>query len=192
MTFDQLVAFSSQIHGRGAARLPECMPLYSQEELGVLARAALTIPQGGKALEVGVYVGRSASILLQLEKEKDLRITFIDNWGWNAPIAFECFKELLADSFPDTKATQVWMSSQEASEMIPLSYKFDYIHIDGDHDEGPVRFDVETWVLGHLKPGGVACFHDYDCSGVKKAVDELLVGWEREQGGRTIALRRPL
>lgn len=190
MDENELVERALAINGQGEARLPGDM-LYTREELGALARAALAIPNFGRALEIGVYVGRSTSILLNLQAEKDLDIVLVDAWGWNVPISRKSFDDLIREQYPNTPFTGMWMSSERAWNS-SRKKSFDYIHIDGDHDELPVRFDVDHWVLYWLRIGGLVCLHDYDCAGVKTAVDDLIGGWPIvEQAGRTLVKRRP-
>lgn len=48
----------------------------------------------------------------------------------------------------------------------------DLIYIDGEHEEDMVRPELKRfWPL--VEHGGVLCGDDYDCAGVKKAVDEF-------------------
>jgi predicted O-methyltransferase YrrM len=50
----------------------------------------------------------------------------------------------------------------------------DFIFIDDGHLEHEIRGDIEGW-LPHVKPGGIAAFHDYSAEtwpAVKKVVDE--------------------
>lgn len=186
----ELVNRALEINGQGEARLPGDM-LYTREELGALARAALAMPHGGRALEIGVYVGRSASILLNLQAEKDLDIVLVDAWGWNVPISRKSFDDLIREQYPNTPFTAWWMTSERASARAVTS-GLDYIHIDGDHNEDAVRFDIEHWVISRLRIEGFACFHDADFGGVRNAVDELLGDWPTvEQAGRTLVKRRP-
>jgi predicted O-methyltransferase YrrM len=59
-----------------------------------------------------------------------------------------------------------------------LNLSIDMIHIDGAHDYGGVRSDLERW-WPLLKPGAVVIMDDYDATGavwpdVRKAIDDFV------------------
>jgi len=192
MTVKELVDFAYEINGLGGSALPPSM-LYTIDELTVLANTIDALPQNASCLEVGVYVGRSCSMMLNCQKEKNLDIWLVDSWAWNVPDAKISFDHHIATKFPYAEFHPMWMSSEAADSIIPQDQLFDYIHIDADHNEKPVRFDIKAWVIKRLKPGAVACFHDVDFIGVSGPIDDLLGSWETvDRRERTIAKRKPL
>ena len=52
----------------------------------------------------------------------------------------------------------------------------DFVFIDADHEYRSVVNDIEAWTP-KIRPGGVLSGHDTHFPGVKKAIDELIPGW---------------
>lgn len=191
---EELVEFADRIEGEGTARIPrdssEFMCTMTIRELRAMAEHALKIPKGGVVVEIGVYCGRSASIVLNLQQDLDLDITLIDNWTWNAPPSKESFWHLMTREFDSIrqKVLVMEMPSHEAYEEWDktLGREIDFIHIDACHDYEWVEKDCALW-MPLVRMGGVACFHDYhegevELTGVRQAVDENCSeadGWER-------------
>lgn len=181
---------------------PDHLAIYTRPEMELLAKYAREIPKGGTAVEIGVYVGHTASILLQLEEDLMLDIFLIDNWSWMMPEARIAFERMVDQHFPETFFHRMWMLSADAhrllnpshpkSQILPMP-NIDFIHIDGNHnyDGTGVDLDCKLW-LPLLRPGGVAVFHDADHSPVWQAIEEFCPGWEREYAGRTEVRRKPL
>lgn len=57
----------------------------------------------------------------------------------------------------------------------------DMVFVDGDHQYESVKHDILTWKQ-RMAPGGLLCGHDRDWEGVKKAIEELLPGWQPQPG----------
>ncbi len=57
---------------------------------------------------------------------------------------------------------------------------YDFLYIDGDHEESSVRADVENY--GSLvRDGGVVGFHDIKLPGVKPVWEELKRDWKTKE-----------
>lgn len=200
-TPEELVQFIGTIEslgptGMGGLDGNEDHSVYSRREAMLLAKYACKIPYGGTAVEIGVYVGHTASILLSLEEDLNLDIHLVDCWSWMMPHAKNSF-DLMIKRFPGSKYTDHWMLSSEANQEFRasphgLSPDIDYIHIDGDHDwrETGVNNDCELW-LPLLKSGGVACFHDSFYEPVARAIATYCPGWAGEEAGRTTVRIKP-
>lgn len=70
---------------------------------------------------------------------------------------------------------------------------FSFMFIDGDHTEGGIDVDCQTW-LPMLVSGGIAAFHDYDMPDypfLKKTVNEFINGWSRigQRGSLLVAVK---
>lgn len=201
MTPEELVDWTNNVPELGSTPLgrgpdvPDHLSIYTRREMMLLAKYACQIPRDGTAVEIGVYVGHTASILLNLQADLDLEIVLIDNWSWMMPDARESFDKMIRENFEETPFSGMWMLSREARALFE-SYSappcIDYIHIDGNHERGEdgVDQDCKDW-LPLLKPGGVALFHDADHPPVMDTINEFCPGWDGEQAGRTVARIKP-
>lgn len=198
-TPEELVAFIGTIESLGSTPMGgldgnEDHSVYTRKEAMLLAKYACQIPVGGTAVEIGVYVGHTASVLLNLEEDLSLGIALVDCWSWMMPHSKASF-DLMMERFPNSRYEPFWMLSSEANskfrEMVP-AFLIDYIHIDGDHDwrDTGVNNDCELW-LPLLRSGGVAVFHDHNCEPVARAVAQYCPGWAGEQAGRTVVRIKP-
>lgn len=169
--------------------------LYSDEELKNLYEHVRNVPDGSSVLEIGVWRGKTASILLMLARKKALKVFLIDAWTGAGKYEYPYFTEMVAKHFMDVPHVLVNGTSSSAVDLLKPQ-RFSFIHIDGDHGYASVREDCENW-LPQLIPGGVACFHDYEGNAVtysyigiqsqnhetwvKKAVDECCTPdkWEK-------------
>jgi predicted O-methyltransferase YrrM len=53
---------------------------YNKGECEALYNALLQLPDGARVVEIGVQFGRSATVIAEVGKEKNLEFTAIDNW----------------------------------------------------------------------------------------------------------------
>lgn len=172
---------------------------FDPDEIEALYKYACEVPADGVIVEIGVYCGRSSSVLLQAAQASGALVELIDPWVWMGDDAKALFyKTVLRDFARTTRFNVHEMSSQDAAERLSIS-AIGLLHIDGDHQEDGVRHDCENW-LPRLKSGGVACFHDYARKGadgveevfpgIRAAVDQYTAGWEDLGVVNTLAMRR--
>jgi len=109
-----------------------------------------------------------------------------DNYGRvDINLIYEEFKANLRDHIQTNKVRPMRMTSMAAVSLFQdLDTKFDMVFIDAMHDYDYVREDIIEWSK-LLVPGGLLCGHDYSdagdkchCPGVKRAVDELVPGFQ--------------
>lgn len=159
----------------------------TEPELYFLAQCAA---RAKKCVEVGVWKGRSTAALAEFasghvwavdhfegspgERETDHAEAAHDRAALVAQA-----KSNLAP-WLDKALTLVEADSLVAAEKLSQHAPFDFIFIDGGHDEASVRADIEAW-LPLLADGGVLAGHDRDWSGVVAALD-LLPGWKAGPG----------
>jgi len=129
-------------------------------------------------LEIGCYVGDSTEIFAK----NFLTVHAIDPWknGYdNTDLAstqydmsiVEAQFDELNKKYPNIIKHK--MTSLEAS-LLFLDGVFDFVYIDGNHQEKSVREDMKLW-LPKIKKGGYLGGHDYQgrFKGTRRAVDEL-------------------
>lgn len=205
-TPQELVKFIEGIESLGSTPMGgldgnEDHSVYTRREAMLLAEYACQIPRDGTAVEIGVYVGHTASILLNLEplNQLNLNVVLVDCWSWMMPDSKASFDKMMRESFPHATYEEYWMLSTEAHKLYmaasggdPELSAIDYIHIDGDHDwrDTGVNNDCELW-LPLLKSGGVVAFHDSFHEPVARAIATYCNGWPGERAGRTTVRIKP-
>lgn len=141
-------------------------------------------------VEVGVYRGRSSTMLLGAAQElKTVPVYLIDNWIWapGRPVDEAGSQEASAYLQSLWPCHILKMDSAAAASQV---LAFDFIHIDGLHDQGYPELDCNVW-LPRLQPGGIACFHDYGYfQEVTEAVDKHTASWENLGLYDSLAIRR--
>lgn len=167
-TIDEVLKFTEQVGG-----------YFQHESITALYREACRVPPGGVMVEIGVYGGRSASVLLQVARALPAVVHLVDPQVWMESEGGPEFEKTIAQ-FRDV-AHFIWKrSSVDAAPHI--DGPIDLLHIDGDHQYDGVVQDCKLW-LPKVQAGGSVCFHDYGnpgLSGVKEAVDQCLPPeWER-------------
>lgn len=177
---EEAVTFSKDLPGH-----------YQPEELSLLFRAALQTSENGHVVEIGVWAGKSSSAILQASRIKKFHVDLVDPWVWMETKGEPLFHET-AKHFTDCDYRVFKKYSEEAAGMI--SGPLDMVHIDGDHQLDGVLRDCDLW-LPKLKPGGLACFHDYGNDGlpdVKKGVDKSVADWKVVELANTLlCVRKP-
>ncbi len=175
---------------------------YAVDEMTALAKAAVAVPEGGLIVEIGVYSGCTASLLLQAARGRDISVLLCDTFQYMWDENSKSRLEHLLSLFPDVHIIDaMYRTSAEAEKMTGVAV--DLLHIDGDHSEGGISEDCRLW-LPKMRGGGVAVFHDYQWDGenkytaelpdVRKVVDAATERWERVwQGGSNgvLVVRKP-
>jgi hypothetical protein len=162
----------------------------------VYARWAAEAPPGSVFVEVGVFLGRSLSFLLEQLGDKPATVYAVDPWiddmvpgstagkeeglcTWGAELAaeghahggpFESFLWNMREHCPGglERIKVLRLPSVKASYAVERA---DYVWLDGDHNYGAIRADIQAWRgVARQAIGG----HDYapDFPGVRRAVDE--------------------
>lgn len=142
------------------------------------------VPQGGVAVEIGVFRGRFARQIWNTVRPDKLYL--VDPWEdtirWHiddelrecpGEESYQIVREVFWREIEDGSVVTVRQPSPEALALIPEP--IDFVYIDGDHIYESVLADLEgVWPL--MVPGGWICGHDY-CEifehGVPRAVAEF-------------------
>lgn len=129
-------------------------------------------------LEIGCYVGDSTEIFANWFKQ----IYAVDPWenGYDDsdPASHQHNMQIIELQF-DTiceshkNIIKYKMTSKEACYLLE-GETFDFVYLDGNHQELEVRADMKRW-LPKIKKGGFLGGHDYQgkFKGTRRAVDEL-------------------
>ena len=186
-TVEELVAFAAGVEGQGTEDHQNCT--YLKAELRVIAEQLVLLPKHAVVVEIGVFGGRSASLLFQLEPDLKFDIHLIDNWSWMPTMALPIFNRLVLDHFSDVPFTLHKMLSETLAAR--WSASIDFLHVDGWHDMPGIEPDCRLW-LPFLKSGGIAAFHDSDCPPVAECIAKYCAGWQKVgEAGRTTVWRKP-
>lgn len=188
-TFEEVLAFSRQVDGQGVDDHQNCT--CTSAELGVLIPPVMALAPGSRVVEIGVFTGRSASVYFQLQRELSLDIHLVDNWSWNARYAVPYFAQMVLDSFSEEPFTLHKTLSAELGARWALP--IDFIYVDGWHALEGIEPDCRLW-LPHVRPGGVAAFHDSQDVPVAECIAKYVsgAGWQQIGGAeRMTAWRKP-
>lgn len=141
--------------------------MYERQELELLLHISKLAGGWGNFLEIGVFLGRSATVLALTMRRYSFgqKLYLIDNMS-NPGFAG---KKL---SWPrDPFVVQYKNGERPEIKNIAL------FHHDADHNIGPVHKDMMQY-LPHLKIGGYVAIHDYGRAGVEPGARD---GWEMAQ-----------
>lgn len=141
-TFEEIYRLTDTISGEAAFSRAECQAYYD---------LLIGLPQGAAVLEIGLHLGRSSSIVMQLQRAMDFRYHGVDPFEVDTASAW---MRLLIQT--GARAT-VHVSRSEEAELLNM---FDMILIDGDHSAIGVTIDIDR-AMSRLAPGGYVLFHDY-------------------------------
>lgn len=164
----------------------------SREQARDLWDAAMAMPAGGRALEIGSHQGRSTLVLAAAARHVGARVTAVDPFVqgrlFGGPATRRLFEGHLADAGLDGTVDLV----QEYSGRLLPTWQdpLDLVYVDGKHDYWTVVGDLR-WGR-HLPPDGLLLVHDaFSSIGVTSGmVVAVLLGREWSYVGRTGSLAR--
>jgi hypothetical protein len=196
----------------GLLRFAGSVPgLCSEEKILALAAAARLAP-AGDIVELGSWWGKSAVALGWLGRRYGIgKLLCVDPWSleeatqanadvnaqtakWDMEEVVRVFQTNLAMlageanylRLPSREAAGVYArdraATSEAFGETRYAGRIALLHIDANHELGPVREDVRLWTP-MIAPGGWAILDDYEWpfgDGVRIAGDELLAAWGDE------------
>ncbi len=128
------------------------------------------MPRGAVVAEIGVWNGGFSRVILDTTAPIELHL--IDPWIYqpefrntmfgrprNATRMDEMYESVCEEFSDDDRVTLHRKKSDEALETFPDRY-FDWVYIDGNHNESFVAADLEC-CFRKVKPGGVVSGDDY-------------------------------
>jgi predicted O-methyltransferase YrrM len=171
-----------------------------QQEL--VYELALTIPEGGLIVELGVCHGKTAIVLALAAMERDGKYVGIDNWsleGSREEVA-ALFDKIFAPKH-ESWSWRLFNDDTHAEHWKEDKYEVDLLLIDAGHDEENVREDCRIWIP-KVKPGGLVIFDDWpsgprwqeSCHEAVRCNAEMWTAeWEWAASyGKVVARRRPM
>jgi cephalosporin hydroxylase len=160
------------------------------------SRFVKELSNGSKIVEVGCWKGKSIAYLAVeiINSGKDIKVDAIDTWKGTPDedvhqkdkyvIEDKLYELFLSNIAPVSSVINpIRMSSVEAAKLYE-DESIDVVFIDAGHTYEDVKADILAW-YPKVKKGGYVSGHDYPWSGgdaVKKAVDELVRGFEVTEG----------
>jgi SAM-dependent methyltransferase len=167
---------------RPASRLGECWYLPAQK--AVLAKVCGLALDNDLAADLGCWTGTSTLVLA----DRFRAVLAIDRWRQvpggpadydEAEDAYGLFRERLS-RFKNVMCLR--MDHEDAIRL--LDGPLDLVHLDGDHNYGPVLAQI-NWAKRVVRAGGVICGHDLDnpnTPGVRRAVEAALgTDWQHSE-----------
>lgn len=156
---------------------PGMLPKPSQDIEAVIDLAKM-VPAGGIIVDVGSLLGMSAS--LWCIHSAASRIVCIDPWKYEpwlesfrdlyGPITKEAFLTNVPDDRIET--IQGYSPSCAAGWTTPIDLYWE----DADHSNPGCANSIRFW-SAHVKPGGIACGHDFHLPDVKAEAEVLAAKW---------------
>jgi predicted O-methyltransferase YrrM len=146
-----------------------------------------------RALEVGVYEGASALVLVDsLPRGADLHLVdpFGEGMEWWEPADEQVVKAVVGRTAKRRGGPRVhWHVCLSEEAALGWTAPLDLVFIDGDHSRAACRLDWDLW-SPHVRPRGVVAFHDARGGdpGPTAVVDELF-GAGDPPGWRVLAER---
>jgi hypothetical protein len=159
-------------------RLEMASGLLSAIDIEAVTELAKLVPAGGIIVDVGSLIGMTAS--LWCIHSAASRIVCIDPWELipslesfmkaNGPTT----KETFLANVPDDRIETIQGYSPSCAE--GWTTPIDLYWEDGDHSNPTAANSIRFW-SSHVKPGGIACGHDYHLPDVKAEADALSTKW---------------
>jgi predicted O-methyltransferase YrrM len=166
---------------------PEVAALYAisvsgwmtHAELLWLAKRASELAPGGVWVEVGTWMGRSASaVALALPAGcklicVDPFLGIGDNEKFDPAEAMKTW-QTQSDELRRLRhdlTIESWLSTSLQAAARFAADSADVVFIDGDHAFESAQRDIDLWMI-NVKPGGILCGHDTYSEGVNKALTE--------------------
>jgi predicted O-methyltransferase YrrM len=153
----------------------------TDKELTLLYRLTARLPRNGTIVEIGSYLGASATVLAAGARRSGARVYCVDTWE------NEGMTEGERDTWPEFREN----TKRDSDVIVPLRGRsediapifqgsIDFLFIDGDHSWEGIQRDLRTWGP-KLKHSAWLLLHDIGwAEGVQKAVAEIVRPWEVE------------
>ena len=148
-----------------------------------------------RIVEVGAFLGRSTVAMARSTKGEvwaidDFQGPRVNDEG--NKVALELGPDKILETFQknisDLSNVRYIQTDHADCATLPAEWlrgnpedKPDMVFIDGGHEYEEVKRDILIW-KERLAPGGLLCGHDSNWPGVRKAISELVPGWQQGPG----------
>ena len=153
-------------------------PEYLKRGLQSTCNFVSSLAEIKKVCEIGTYRGESTKIFLSEFKNIDeyvgvdpYSVDFNSDGLFTPELVKEIENEFLAKIKDYPSARLLKKSSVDACKDFSDQY-FDFIYVDGCHQEASVISDINSW-LPKVKKGGFISFHDVDNHQVQSAISKF-------------------
>lgn len=174
---------------------PDNLPpgMLSEIDMAAIAHLARLVPPGGLVVDIGSLAGRTTTLWCLYSQAG--RIVSVDPWEdqpWNESLraAGASIRETFLRNVTDKRVEpmQGFSPACAAGWTDPIDLYWE----DGDHSNPTCTDSIGFW-SAHVRPGGIACGHDYHIVDVKSTVDALAARWKAELNlfGSVWWMRRP-
>jgi predicted O-methyltransferase YrrM len=166
----------------GTFQAPENLPpgMFSDIDMAAIADLAKRVPVGGTIVDIGSLVGRSTTLWCRYSQAG--RIVCIDPWEdhpWTMPLLTHdgSVKDNFIANVTDPRVEAIQGFSPECANN--WNAPIDLYWEDGDHSNPTCAASIGFWSR-YVKPGGIACGHDYHIPAVKAEARSLASRWNSE------------
>ncbi|XPV75494.1 MAG: class I SAM-dependent methyltransferase [Desulfovibrio sp.] len=168
---------------------------------------AAGLPEGGRILEIGSFMGLSSATMgtaMLGRRNMDARLYCVDTWEGSVEHQdmdvikeskmYDVFQRNIRSAHIQDFIIPMRMDSVTASKKF-RDETLDAVFIDGDHRYEGVLADLRSW-YPKVKSGGIVIGHDLDPdSDVERAITdfgkEMQIGWEKVQNLRMFRFIKP-
>jgi hypothetical protein len=181
--------------GGGQFHAPKNLPpgMLAEIDMAAIAQLAKEVPAGGVIVDVGSLAGRTTTLWCHFSQAG--RIISIDPWvdqpsNESLRNSGASIRETFLQNVTDKRVASIQGFSpgcaRNWAEPVDLYWE------DGDHCNPACAAGIGFW-SEHVKPGGIACGHDYHLVDVKATADALATRWGAELHlfGSVWWIRRP-
>lgn len=167
-TFEEVMSVTRSVSSSTVLEDPEARALYD---------ACIEVPEDGVVVEVGCQIGRSSSLITQLQQAIGFHAIHVDPYISN-PEYLKGWVEMMARA---GDFALLCMRTEQAAWHLDKIGTIDMAFIDGDHEYQSVKLDLQL-VANRIKRGGLLTAHDYaneGLPGVRQAIDPYVAtGWD--------------
>jgi predicted O-methyltransferase YrrM len=167
MTFQQVMDITCTVSAPDALQDVECKALYD---------TLLRIPPCGIVVEIGCQLGRSSSIIAQVQQVVKYHTIHIDPYTEQPEYLRSWITTMWKIGGSDREFVFLCMRTAQAEWLLSKIGEVDLVFVDGDHEYPSVMTDLHL-VGDRVKRGGYLTAHDFSnegLPGVKQAISEYI------------------
>ncbi len=173
------------LRASGNPNLFEIRTHMTERERLFLYQLARSLQHNACIVEMGSYLGASASFLAAGARVCGGKVHAVDTWT-NIGMT-EGQRDTYAEFMQNIEPARQWIEVHRGGSVeVAKSFdrQIDLLFVDGDHSYEGARADLEAW-LPKMKPRGIVICHDFNwAEGVQRAVREMIVPIQCEGGRR--------